>query len=361
MTLSKRGAGAFSEGRPNRACHSATAVPFRVELPPTSNEQQYVEKMKLFVRNQFVHWVERIEQRAKLPKEEVHRLKDLRIDVRFDRNSIGSVRGDDVTLDEGNLLVGYAWSYATAKFERGLVNERQFLTWRDFFIDSIMMGDPIVYVDGQGRYIDFIDAAGGIDVELRERFLAKLNPWIALTIMHEAAHVVLGHGDHWQRKYPTLRSPEEQGWSHEHFTLSRQFELEADKKALQLYMVGAGFDPGPALESWAEWQLVRREAIRYRKLDVFPTHPEPEQRVPDAVEAYATIMGTSGEDGRKLSSALHSSVSALRDRIRKKVPLREVPRLRGARPVAVSPNRERFELRDMQLRVLADMPRSRQQ
>ena len=61
MKVAERKADEPANDEPAWACHSATAVQFRVELPPTINEEQFVEKMQGLVRNQFTRWIERIE------------------------------------------------------------------------------------------------------------------------------------------------------------------------------------------------------------------------------------------------------------------------------------------------------------
>jgi len=171
-------------------------------------------------------------------------------------------------------------------------------------------------------------------------------------VLHEAAHFLLGHDDCWRQTFPELRGAPLHTWSPPHFAFSRALELEADKKALDLYMEGAGYNLGPTISSWMEWQVARREALRKRPLVMYPTHPEPEERATVLLTHVVELRKLQHDDREKLINATRSLLQQLTQKIRAGL-LRPVPRMRGQRPPSVTPNLERFLLRDAQLRLLA--------
>lgn len=347
----------FPEGRsawpcPLHLCFSDTAAAFRVVLPPSSGEQAFVSKMQEMVRKKYHEWITRMAQRGNIPSREIQALQQISIHVRFARNSLGSIAGTTMTIDEGNLLVGYALAYATAKIEHQQVSLDVFNVWHDYFLDSVVAEDPLVHVDGAAAFHTFILSSGGLDQALRETFIAHLNSWLALTVLHEAAHFLLGHDDRWRHTFPELRGAPVDTWSPHHFAFSHALELEADTKALDLYMVGAGYHPGAAIPSWIEWQVVRREALRRRPLVIYPTHPEPEERATALLAHVAELCELPHDDREKLINAARRVLQQLTRDIQAGV-LRPVPQMRGQRPPSVTPNLERFFLRDTQLRLLA--------
>jgi len=346
----------MNHGELSEACFSDSSAQFRVVLSPVSGEKEYVEKSQNVVRSQYHQWITRIAQRGNLSPKEFKLLQQIRIEVRFDRNSLGSIVGTNMTIDEGNLLVGYAFAYATAKVTLKQVSAESYTTWHDYFLDSIVGGDPIVYVDGAENFQKFWMSAGGLDQALRETFLATFYSWIALTVLHEAAHALLGHPNRWRQTFPEISGVPVDMWKPQHFAFSRTLELEADKKAVDLYRE-AGYTPtSNAISSWITWQLARREALSKPHIVIYPTHPEPEERAASLLMHIGKLDELPPSEREEHMDYINTTSAYIRgytQKIRAGL-LQPLPNMRGKRPAGMTPSLQRHMLRDLQLRLFAE-------
>ena len=123
------------------------------------------------------------------------------------------------------------------------------------------MGIPSSTPLGSREFREFIRSTGGLNEKLRDTFLINLSPWLAITIFHEVAHVLLNHASIMLGRFPTLAQRPHSIWTSAEYKLSRELELEADKGALDLYMNEAGFDAGRGLTGWIRWLVMRAEVI----------------------------------------------------------------------------------------------------
>jgi hypothetical protein len=343
-----------------RVCFSDSPSDFKVVLAPTQDEKAYVSKMESMVNAQYVDWLAMIAKRQRINDRDLRLLRHITIKVSSSHNSLGSIRGAELVIDEGNLVVGYAMAYSWAKAWQQKVSARALNLWSDYFFDSIIQGDPIVYVDGTNEFIKFINSQGGLDEELRRVFLQTLRSWIALTIFHEAAHHLLDHDKQWRTRFPNIDSTNMSAWRDEEFKFSRALEIDADRKALELYIVGAGYDPRQVLVSWTTWQVARREALR--NFVVFPTHPDPVERGTTLVRNLASLLGIPDDVRDPLISLIVGFGKGISERLRHNGRLQPVPTIffespqgiSSEPPLGLSPNMQRYYGRTTQLQILKE-------
>jgi hypothetical protein len=330
------------------ACFAETETPVKIYLPPVTKEKEYVDKMTGLLNDKFKQWVSRIKNRNKLNSDDIKLLEKIKISVNQGHNTIGNCQGTQIFIDEGNLLVAYDMCYASAMLMQHKISINKFNIWHDYLFDAIVEDDPIPYVSGVTDFDNFIFSNGGLNDQLQDEFVGQLNSWIGLILLHEASHILLHHADQWSQHFPHLDYNHKNTWTAENFAFSRKLELQADSKALDLYMNGAGYDPGPVLSSYVEWWLIRKIYINQKGLITFPTHPEMTERLKSLFTSYFNIVGGSAHETidqiNKFTNAYENKMAAGH--------LREVPVLDGNRPAGITANMERFMIRDTQLTQL---------
>jgi hypothetical protein len=332
-------------------CQSDVNEEFRVMVFGPKKEAAFTNKMNQLVRRHLSRWTDIIRDKGNLTAAKLSRIGSIDIAVRPSRNMLGYAAGSSVTLDEGNLLIGYAVSYANTLFEFGKVTMKEYDLWYQYFIDSIVDGDPIVYPLGTQDFMHFIRSTGGLDDTVSSSFIANLNPWIAMTVFHEVAHVVLNHGSRLQDRFPTLAQRHVSQWTPEEFEFNRKLEREADKEALDLYMSQAGFDPSRGLVYWVLWPILRREAITHiRRRAVYPTHPEPRERATEVMSYFLELTGSDRKAQNDYSGHLDELIRDLTRRIREgRRPIDHIP---IEVPPGTPESLRRFFKRDCHLRQL---------
>jgi hypothetical protein len=257
--------------------------------------------------------------------------------------------GNAIVVSDGHLRAGAVFAYAAARLEGDLRINDCYTLWFEYLTDALVQGDPIIHLDANFAEIQAEAMSNPPNLSLTAKLFSEINyGWVALLLAHEAAHILLEHVQKFSRHFPNI-SDNPNSWSAPAKALSREFELEADAKALDM-LLDAKYLSIRAISVWFQWQCVRSVVIATLaggNWDPESTHPSHIERCRRFVKGWAERNHEPASVVDKVVSATFELTSkydkALRaGNIQKLFPMR-------GRPVSMQVAEERARKRRMQI------------
>lgn len=220
-------------------------------------------------------------------------LRKIEIEVRPGPGTGSRAGRDCIVIDDGHLRAAALFAYAVARLVTDQRIERCFAIWFDNLIDALVEGDPVVHLDGgYSKLLSGLHTGHAARDDLATTFREINFGWIAFLLAHEAAHILLDHGEKITKAYPGLPDDPLE-WPRQAAQLTQRFELEADETAVRLCEDAQKFSY-PAIAALCQWQMVRHVALAARAGATIPeTHPTPDQRLTHVLRICSGI--TPGE------------------------------------------------------------------
>ncbi|HSR70174.1 MAG TPA: hypothetical protein VLU25_19755, partial [Acidobacteriota bacterium] len=233
------------------------------------------------------------------------KLRRIEVEVRPGPGTGSRAGRDRIIIDDGHLRAAALFAYAVARLVTDQQIGRCFTLWFDNLIDALVEGDPVVHLDeGYSKLLIGLKTGRGPRDDLTRIFMEINFGWIAFLLAHEAAHILLDHGEKITKAFPGLPDDPLQ-WPRQAAQMTQRFELEADETAVRLCQDAEQFSY-QAIAASCQWQMVRHVALAARVEATIPeTHPTPDQRLSRVLSVCAGI--TQGER-RQLKAAAEAQM-----------------------------------------------------
>ncbi len=275
------------------------------------------------------------------------RFEAFQVNIGSAHNGLGGVDvyQNLIVIDEAYFRIGLAASYSFAVLRSsGMKVVGQYNVWNDYFVDSIVQEDPMVYIDGSTCF--GLHPSGTAD-PLEALVRQEMTGWIAFVVLHEASHLLLGHEEAFQKHYLSLIDKPKSEWPAAALELSRQNEFAADKLAIKLMYEVSDIDISTSLADLGTFFQARDGALKKRGV-TYQTHPDPIARTIALVDDIFVAQKKPESGKQAIQDSVRTNLGAIRDHEANRL-LRPVGHMRGTRPADITENSERFLLRDAQL------------